>query len=51
MTVERARYSFFVHREQRPYRLVLRDGSAFPDGNSESEWQLTRIREEDDGKR
>ena len=39
---ERARYRFFFHREQTPYRLVLRDGSAFPDRISESEWRLAR---------
>ncbi len=43
-----ARYRFFVHREQAPYRLVLRDGDCFPEGTAESEWRLTRIREEDD---
>jgi len=46
--VETSRYRFFVHREQPPYRLVLRDGDAFPDGTSESEWHLTRIREASD---
>jgi hypothetical protein len=45
---EPSRYCFFVHREQAPYRLVLRDGSAFPDDTNESECQLTRIREESD---
>jgi len=45
---EPSRYRFFVHRAQSPYRLVLRDGSSFPDGTSESEWQLTRIRDASD---
>lgn len=46
--IEPVRYRFFVHREQSPYRLVLRDGSAFPEGTSELEWQLTRVRDEGD---
>lgn len=46
--VEPSRDRFFVHRVQSPYRLALRDGSAFPDGTSESEWRLTRIRDASD---
>jgi hypothetical protein len=46
--VEPSRDRFFVHRVQSPYRLALRDGSAFPDGTRESEWQLTRIRDASD---
>ena len=45
---EPPRYRFFVHRRQSPYRLVLREGSAFPDDTSESEWQLTRVRDASD---
>jgi hypothetical protein len=45
---EPSRYRFYVHRAQSPYRLVLRDGSTFPDGTSESKWQLTRIRDAND---
>ena len=41
-------YRFFVHREQPAYRLVLRDDGKFPGGTSESEWQLTRMRDAGD---
>lgn len=41
-------YRFFVHREQPAYRLVLRDDGKFPDGTSESQWQLTRMRDAGD---
>jgi hypothetical protein len=42
---EPQRYRFFVHREQSPYQLVLRDGTPFPASTDESQRRLTRIRD------
>jgi hypothetical protein len=44
----RPRYRFYVNRTEPAYRLALRDRPAFPEGTDESEWQLTRERDEDD---
>ncbi|PRZ42674.1 acetyltransferase (GNAT) family protein [Antricoccus suffuscus] len=37
-------YVFYVHRQVSRWRLVLRDGDAFPDVTTAEQWQRTRIR-------
>jgi hypothetical protein len=43
-------HSFFVHVRHPSFRLVTRADARFPDGTTESEWQLTRSRQSDDVK-
>jgi hypothetical protein len=43
--VSAARYRFLVHRRHDAYRLVVREGVAFPAAGDEADWRETRVRE------
>jgi len=40
-----ARYRFMVHRRHEAFRLVVREGAAFPAAGIEADWRETRVRE------
>lgn len=43
-----ARYRFMVHRRHEAFRLVAREGAAFPAEGIEADWRETRVRDEAD---